>query len=233
MSLAIEGRTQIGQLPGGNGRNIQWGQFAFNGTDLTGSLPVSMRLVESLFIDPIRAAGEGITDQQVVPTISATTTVLLRALRGGTVTGIDFTTPTTVAADAANIWTVGVINKGAAAAGTAVVVDAATAANSNNSTGGTAFTNFTPRLLTLSGVAADKVVVAGDVLAFTFTKASSAANIVLPTIRVTIGNDDKVEWVDAPSQGVLSVPTSGNLAVARKGLNVTSGLKCAYFAIGM
>lgn len=95
----------------------------------------------------------------------------------GTIGRITFVGQTSVAASDTDYWTFGVVNKGTAGSGTAVVVDNTSAANSTKATGGTALTANVPRSLTLTGVGADLIHAAGDVLLLTVTKAGSATTI--------------------------------------------------------
>lgn len=62
MASAIQGSVQQGQIPGGNGRTIQWGQFAFTTTGATCTIPVNMRLVESVIVLP---TGAPATDEEI------------------------------------------------------------------------------------------------------------------------------------------------------------------------
>jgi hypothetical protein len=96
----------------------------------------------------------------------------------GTISRIGLVVETTVAANDTDYWTFGVVNKGAAGGGTAVVVDATAAANSTKATGGSACTAYVQRDLTLTGVAGDKIVTAKNVLLVTCTKAASGADLV-------------------------------------------------------
>jgi hypothetical protein len=55
MASAIVGSLNEGQIPGGNGRTIQWGQAAFTTTGTTCTIPVHMRVVESVILTPSAA----------------------------------------------------------------------------------------------------------------------------------------------------------------------------------
>jgi hypothetical protein len=113
-------------------------------------------------------------------------------------------------------------------------VDNTTAANSNNSTGGAAFTAYTARALTLNS-ALNLVVTAADVFELTFTKASSAANLVELSFQLTIGSvtspPDEILYGPAPnsSSGKIDL-TSGKITISRTGSNPTSALKFAFRA---
>jgi hypothetical protein len=97
----------------------------------------------------------------------------------GTLARVSLTVTTTVAANDTNYWTAGIVNKGAAGAGSTVMVDASAAANSTKATGGSAATAFIQRALTLSAVGgALDVSASGDTLVLTLTKAASGADLV-------------------------------------------------------
>lgn len=225
----------------------------FSTTDASGYIPIDRTRIQSIsFLDQPNVIGPA--NGGFVPvefgagTISASANFEMTAPVAGVVSSANFVVHTTVATDAANIWTIGIINK-ATGAGTNVVVDIANAANSNNSTGGTAFTAFTPRALTLSATASNLVVAQGDVLEWTFTKASSAANLVALELVANItpsggGEGGEQVYFDVaanvntanPSAGLISpvpyistlTPPSPALLVTRKGTILTSGLIFSY-----
>lgn len=209
------------------------GMFAWSTTDTSAAIAVPLSIVENVRMFAQGAgATQSTTTEFPVGTISASTKLQLVAMRAGSVSGISFVVGTTVATDAANIWTIGAINKGQAGAGTAVIADIANALNSNNSTGGAAFTANTPRALTLTGVAADMVVAANDVIEVTLTKASSAANLVNPTFLLaqttTAVYDEQLQWTDAVgSDGklILNTSSSQKINIARSSLSIVSGRK--------
>jgi hypothetical protein len=238
-SATVLGDQQLGLVPmGQNGRFFERTQFAFSTTALTSTIQTKMRRVENVI--PVMDGIPALAVKQVpfgfLGTVSASALANLRVPEAGIITAAGFLVTTTVATDAANIWTAGIINKGAAGSGTAVVVNIATAANSNNSTGGAAFTANVVRALTLTGTAADLVVAAGDVLQLTLTKASSAADLVnlYPfVVMSTSGTDEVLYWADTQdSTGKFTVPSTNLLTIGRTGSNPTSALKGNALVIG-
>jgi hypothetical protein len=204
-------------------------------TDLTGELKCELGTVEDIQLKSIGAGNSLVTAvNSECRTVSASAKVNIVFPHAGTVSAARFVVTTTVATDAANIWTVGLVNVGAAGAGTAAIVNIATAANSNTATTGSAFTALIPRALTL-GSAADLVVAAGDVGVWTFTKAASAANLVDLSLQVllTHGQAENL-YVDETvvSDGVINRPAAGTLTIVRAGHAVTSGQKFAFRYIG-
>lgn len=133
---------------------------------------------------PTQGSTQVQADRELNPaTISATTTVQIEVPAGvTTLAGIDIAVATTVASDAANIWTFSAANTGANGTGTTALL-AATAANTTNSTGGFGLTANVPQALALSATPANLVVTPGQILTFTATKSSSAANLVTPVIH--------------------------------------------------
>lgn len=63
MSISAQ-ETQNGNLPGGNGRRMQFGQFQFSTTDATGSLKLNLSKLEHIAIQP---TGTVATDETVTP----------------------------------------------------------------------------------------------------------------------------------------------------------------------
>lgn len=160
------------------------GVAKFPGTDLTCTLPLpSFAKPRLIQVQSLGAPATAVTGYlQTSPgLVSASAKFEQIVTAAGSISAADFTVTTTVATDAANIWTVGVLNK----TQTLTPVDISVAANSNTTTTGSAFTAYTPRALTL-GVAAQLLVAVGDILEWTFTKASSAANLVGLTLRTSI-----------------------------------------------
>jgi hypothetical protein len=203
------------------------GAAAFSTTDLTGTLDVTpLQFVDNVHLILGSAPASGVTDITLgdLGTVSASAAFLMRMPSAGTITGARFIVDTTVATDAANIWTVGVINTTA----TLTPVDIAVAANSNNSTGGTAFTADVPRALTL-GAAGQLVVVAGDVLEWTFTKAASAPNLVELTGSISISTGAGVEtlYVTIGANGLVAI-TSNKITIGRSAITPTSGLRFGF-----
>ena len=115
-------------------------------------------------------------------TLTATGAGLLIIPAAGTITKVSLVVSTTVATSDTAYWTFGLVNKGQAGAGTATVVNPATAGNSTKVTGGSAVTGYVARDLVLDVVAS----VAGDVLAFTATKVGAAADLVGLTLRLDL-----------------------------------------------
>lgn len=166
----------------GSGKLLHHGVAQWNGTDTSGFLPTgNLKWIEDISFTPIGQLAVGSTSLASTfefpavefAAISATTTFELPPSPvAGTVSASNFVVSTTVATDAANIWTIGVVNK---TQSNNKIVDSTVAANSNNSTGGTAFTANTSRALTLT---ANTTVAIGDVIEVTITKSASAPNLV-------------------------------------------------------
>lgn len=238
MALTVR-KNNLGVIPGQPGFKLQTGIFDFTTTSQTGELPLQMHGLYSLQLTPIGApAGQeiylNVGDQG---TVSATAVAFVRCSHAGTITGFSIAVNTTVAVDDTNYWSIGVINK-ASGAGTAVVVDGTAAANTNKATGGAAFTADTPRALTITSTAGDLVVAEGDLLEITFTKNSSAANLVglSATGALTTAGTDESAYLDesslAGTKGMIIVPSTGTVTIGRKGANPTSGQKYSFLAIG-
>lgn len=253
MSINILGSTVYRRIDRG------WratGFAQFNATDASGYIPIDQTRIASVsYLDSpniIGASNGGFVPVEYgAGTISASSNFEMTAPVAGVVSSANFVVHTTVATDAANIWTFGIINK-ATGAGTNVVADIADPANSNNSTGGTAFTAETPRTAKL-GAPSTLVVAQGDVLEWAFTKASSAANLVALELVANItpsGGGEGAEQVyfdvaanvntGNPSAGLISPvpfistlsPASRALLVTRKGTSLTSGLIFAFAVEG-
>jgi hypothetical protein len=218
---------------GGNGYLEIDGIAQFTGTNVTGELDCQFSNICDWSCAPLATPGLlGVLDNVHPGTISATAIFNHRVKRTGVVSASSLIVPTTVAADAANIWTIGIVNKGNAGAGNTVIVDNTAPANSNNSTGGSAFTANVERALTLSGTPANLNVVAGDILLYTITKAASAPNLVLPEFTITYsspGTDEVIsvgETVD--SKGVIVRPSKKTLTINRTGSNPASGMPFSF-----
>lgn len=121
-------------------------------------------------------------------TVSATSTIEIVVPAGATtLTGLDFTTNTTVAADDTNFWTEALTNLGLAGSGSTVMLAAADT-NTSKATGGNGgYTAGVPTAAVLSATPANLTVAAGQVLKLVMTKAASAPNLVDLTIRATFG----------------------------------------------
>lgn len=100
----------------------------------------------------------------------------------GTVTAVEYIASAAITGHASNNRTFSVINKGASGTGSTSVA----AITSNAST---SFTAFDAKALTLSGTAANKVLAAGDVVAFTSVHAASGVADPGGVIRVTVARD--------------------------------------------
>jgi hypothetical protein len=120
------------------------------------------------------------------------------------------------------------INKGAAASGTAVVIDRATAGNTLDSdvdAGAASLAAFIPRVLTLTSTTADKTVALGDCLNFVWTAAGSTPTSQTGTsLILKISSDgstgDERIWVDErasvnTTDGILSASDGGVSSVPR------------------
>lgn len=227
------------------------GYFQFSTTDLSGVLPINTstpRIVGGIKLipqGPTVFSGLDVLQDGTGVAVSASAAFTMIAPRAGVVSTAGFVVDTTVATDAANIWTIGILNTSNA---NAVIVDIAAAANSNNSTGGAAFTADTLRALTVTSTTADKTVSAGDILEWTFTKASSAANLVELTRQIVIvpttglGIQEQV-YPDVAALIATSGGTAGYLIptvlttitpngpavnIVRRGTSPTSGLIVAF-----
>lgn len=116
--------------------------------------------------------------QVVAGTLSATGEVVIQCpSHAATISRIAIAVTTTLAANDTDYWTFSAVNKGAAGTGTTALL-AASDANTTKATGGSGLTNYVARALSLSGTPANLVTAANDILAFTATKAASAANLV-------------------------------------------------------
>lgn len=214
--------------PGQRGYREIVGTAAFPTTALTGTLivvPLLSVFDVSLTMGGAPAAASKQFNFPTSATISASAAFLMEIPVAGTISAAALVVDTTVATDAANIWTIGIINTTA----TLTPVDIAVAANSNNSTGGSAFTADTVRSLTLNTSAAQLAVAAGDVLELTLTKASSAANLVEPIVYVQLssGAGDEQLYCTRGSDGLIAV-TSGKITIGRVATSPTSALKFGY-----
>jgi hypothetical protein len=94
-----------------------------------------------------------------------------------------FVNGTTIATDAANIWSFAIKNRGAAGAGTTDMLDTS-ATNSTNSTGGSALTAKSGRPLALNGTPANLITAANDTLEIIVTKAAAATAITAASLRL-------------------------------------------------
>lgn len=208
-------------------RYVYEGTALFPGTALTCTLPLpSFVKVRRVIVNGTGATATAMTSYaQTSPGLtSASAKFQQYANSTGSISALEFSVTTTVATDATNIWTVGVINQTA----TLTPASIATAANSNNSTGGSAFTAYTKFALTL-GVAAQLLVTLGDVLEWTFTKASSAANLVGLGLRTSIAatgttaNESLYGPTPNATSGFIDI-SSNRITIGRVAPNPTNNL---------
>jgi hypothetical protein len=117
---------------------------------------------------------------------TSTTDEYLIAPQSGRLVSALFTSLAALAAHDTNFVTFTITNLGQAGAGTAVML-AATAANTTKITGGAALVANAKRALVLTTVAADKVVVEGDVLLVRFTAGGTLAGAVTrPMVQIGV-----------------------------------------------
>jgi hypothetical protein len=165
----------------------QHGIIQFNGTDMTGELPVQLSQIEAIELCPLLSYTETTTAVRR-PTINATTAYsLVLPDVAGDVSAIRVTSSAGAAAHDTNYWTIGVIN---ASNSNAVIADGTEAANSTKATGGRALVAGVALALALTETAADLAVDAEDTLTVTFTKAASAPALGVLTIEVDITDED-------------------------------------------
>lgn len=120
--------------------------------------------------------------------VSATGTWPVSVPVAGNVKRVSLVNGATAAANDTNYWTLGVVNKGQAGAGTTKIVDNTVAANSSKATGGSAITANVDRAFTLAADPADDVA-ANDVLEVTLTKAASATALTKAMLRIDVANE--------------------------------------------
>lgn len=102
-------------------------------------------------------------------TVTATTTKRFRFPKGAKILKVYAETSATQATHASNLISIGAINKGTDGSGTDVIVDGSSAANSNNSTGGSAFTAYTKRSMTVITTSSINVLDADEIIEVTIT----------------------------------------------------------------
>ncbi len=112
-------------------------------------------------------------------TIATTSTsdMYLSAPVTGSLTGIDFSSVSALAADDTNFITFTAVNLGQSGAGSTAML-AVSDANTTKTTGGTALTAFARRTLTVHGTAANLLVVKGDVIRIRATATGTLAGAV-------------------------------------------------------
>jgi hypothetical protein len=111
----------------------------------------------------------------------------------GTITKVSFVAKDALAASDTNYVKWKVVNKGAAGAGTQVLVDDTAASNTTKVTGGTALAAYTPRDLTLATltIGTERDVTGGDVLEITLTVTGTLANALTESsllVELTFAN---------------------------------------------
>jgi hypothetical protein len=118
----------------------------------------------------------------IAATANAGNVVVLRSPIAGTVTAVRVIPAVAQSASDTNYHDMTLINKGAAGSGTAAVATGHTKA-----TGGTAFTAFDERALTVTATAADKLLAAGDVLALVDTVGGTVtANVLRVEVDIAL-----------------------------------------------
>lgn len=155
------------------------------GQNVDGSLEVNVddSTIE-IATDTLRVADEGITAAKlssaaaaraVAATIGAVTANAEKGIfvapTGGTITGVQILNSAAIAADATDYWTLQLVNKGAAGAGTDVIA----AVDTNTAGDNESLAEFVASELAID--TAKDAVAAGDVLAFKATKAASATSL--------------------------------------------------------
>jgi hypothetical protein len=139
---------------------------------------------------------EGRLDFGTIATAAGTTikTLLLPTQIGtGTITKVRWVDKDALATSDVNYVKWKVVNKGAAGAGTQVLVDDAAASNTTKTTGGTALAAYTPRDLTLATltIGNERDVTGGDVLEITLTVTGTLANALTESsllVELTFAN---------------------------------------------
>lgn len=198
------------------------GRARFTTTSLTGELPIDS--AAAFIRGPIDVRMlKGPTHTMVVPTgtiaTSGATSFNIISPYAGIVVSAAVVSGATQAAHSTIVFDWHMINKGAGAAGTAVVIDRATAGNTLDTdvdAAAAALTAFIPRALTVTATAADKTIVAGDVLNFVWTAAGSTptsqtGTSLLLKISADGSTGDEAIWVD---EAALVNTTSGALTPA-------------------
>lgn len=102
-------------------------------------------------------------------TVTATVTKRFKFPKGAKILNVYAETNVTQATHASNLIKVGAVNKGTAGSGTGTIVDYTDAANSNNSTGGSAFTAYTARAMTVITTSNVNILASGEILEVTIT----------------------------------------------------------------
>jgi hypothetical protein len=183
------------------------GTAAFTTTSLTGELPIDTDCAKLTGVPKVWLLN-GPSFPLVIPTgtiaTSGATAFNIVCPYAGIVTSAQIVSGAAQAAHSTIVFDWHMINKGAGAAGTAVVIDRATAGNTLDTdvdAAAAGITAFVPKALTLTSTAADKTVVAGDVLNFAWTAAGSTPTSQTGTsLLLKISSDgstgDEQVWVD-------------------------------------
>lgn len=225
MALTIIGTPTKRKLAGPNGGFRVTGTAQFTTTSLTGELPIDHDCAR-LFAPPKLSLLNGPSHSLIVPTgtiaTSGTTGVNFVMPYAGIITYAAVVSGDAQAAHSTIIFNWHMINKGLAGAGTAVVIDRATAGNTLDTDVDAAAAGleaFIPKALTLTSTAADKTVVAGDVLNFIWTAAGSTPTAqpgtsLILKLSADGSTGDEVIYVNERSlvnttNGLLIVPDAG------------------------
>jgi hypothetical protein len=158
---------------------------AFSDPELTSGTTISGASIDSTS-KVLSNIASGLTASQQGATIATTgnSDVFIIAPAAGVLTSAVFSGVDALAASDTNFITFSVTNLGTTGSGSAAML-AATDANTTKTTGGTALTANAARTLSLSGTAANLVVVAGDRLRIRAAATGTLANTVtFPVYRL-------------------------------------------------
>lgn len=200
----------------------------FNSTDASGTLIVAgLTTIDNVSLTPLGAPGaatESVSHLISTGSLSGTFNFTGRFAKAGTVTSAWVITQNTISPNGTNFWSLGIVNKGAAGAGTAKIVDSTVLANTTNS-GGSTISAYTPFAMTL-GAAVDLVVAAGDAFLFTATATVTPTAFNQASFGIsysTNGSDETLYCSQAVNAGRM-IPTAGKITINRSGNSKTSGL---------
>jgi hypothetical protein len=163
--VVVTGSTDISTVTSAKPLLTLLGPNSVNGA--MGSTPVQTKEV-SLQVGTIATSAGSTKFCVVVPTTVAAASKITKAR---------LASAAALATSDTNYVAIGVVNKGAAGAGTQVLADVTAAANKTTATGGSAIAAYTPRDLTLVTISggAERDVTGGDVLEITFTVTGTLA----------------------------------------------------------
>lgn len=211
----------------GQAKLVKRGLYQWTTTNLTGTIAVPMRQVESAIFSVFDAQTGGSENANMsIETFSATYVKDFVAPRTGVITafGIIAAATTSSSSSDSNNYTFGVTN----VTQTLTAVDATVAANSNKATGGTGFAPDTLFAFTI-GNAANCAVTSGDILKFTATK-TGTFTVTAPTLvwsySTAGGVSEEVRWTDTRGlDGKLLLANSASQVInfARKSISPVSG----------